>query len=249
MSVADLVGVFNTWLKQKMSKDIFALLKPPNDRGFSWKTSPDHQWLSDVGPLFFALADVAPNTVLTSKKMLLAFESLQKDGTIINTSKMEDNVFHEWLDQTVRILFSKFREIKKDPSTKQRIEKRCTADQLHVISQVLAKIKVGDEEEPKKPVSHVTLSPPKSQRIFQNPFLMLCFLMQAVFPWKHRVAFSKGFLVKTLQNVQPLKSHHQVQMLLLLDHPAQVPSALEHGNLQKRLHQQQNHHLHLLICI
>jgi hypothetical protein len=76
LSVADLVGVFSRWLLQSLSKDIFALLRPSTERGFTWKTAPDHQWLSDVASLFVSLVDIVPNTVVTSKKLILAFEGL-----------------------------------------------------------------------------------------------------------------------------------------------------------------------------
>ena len=115
LSVADLVAVFNRWLLQSMSKDVFALLRPSTERGFTWKTAPDHQWLSDVASLFVGLVEIVPNTVVTSKKLILTFEALHKDGKIINTSKMSDDVFHEWCDQTIRILFCQYREI-KNPS-------------------------------------------------------------------------------------------------------------------------------------
>ena len=84
LSVADLVDVFNRWLVQCMSKDVFALLRPSTERGFTWKTAPDHQWLSDVSSLFICLVDIVPNTVVTSKKLILAFDSMHKDGKTIN---------------------------------------------------------------------------------------------------------------------------------------------------------------------
>jgi hypothetical protein len=162
LTVADLVAVFSKWLQQSLSKDIFALLRPPNEKGFSWKTSPDHEWLAEVAPLFVALAEIVPNTVLTSRKMMLAFEALRKDSKIINTSKMSDEVFNEWCDQTVRILFSKYRELKQDSKSLARVWKRCTPKQQDAISQVLSKIKVNDEVKEEKLKNGITLSPPKS---------------------------------------------------------------------------------------
>ena len=162
LSVADLVAVFNRWLTQCMSKDIFALLRPSTERGFTWKTAPDHQWLSDVSSLFICLVDIVPNTVVTSKKLILAFEAMHKDGKTINTSKMSDAVFHEWCDQTVRIIFSKYREIKNDAQCSARVYKRCTPKQQEAISLVVSKIVINPDIVDSKEEKNLTLSPPKS---------------------------------------------------------------------------------------
>ena len=167
VTVADLTAVFKTWLETNLTKDLFAMLKPTHGKPFSWKTAPDHQWLADLAPLFLALAKVVPNTVLTSKKMLLVFENMHKDGKVINTSKMEDSVFFEWCDQTVRIIFSKYREVKKDTAMKNRLEKRCTSKQLKAIELVLQSIRVSEETQDQEVKSTVTLSPPKSWGAWQ----------------------------------------------------------------------------------
>ena len=93
---------------------------------------------------------------------------MQKDGLINNTSKMCDSTFHEWCDQTVRILFSKYRELKKDPAARARISKRCTSKQNSAIDAVLAVIKVAEITEDKQTKSAVTLSPPKSWGSWQT---------------------------------------------------------------------------------
>ena len=162
LSVADLVAVFNRWLLQSMSKDIFALLRPSTERGFTWKTAPDHQWLNDVSSLFVCLVDIVPNTVVTSKKLILAFESLHKDGKTINTSKMSDTVFHEWCDQTIQIIFCKYREIKNDSQSAARVYKRCIPKQQEAISMVVSKIVLTPCIVDSKNEKNWTLSPPKS---------------------------------------------------------------------------------------
>jgi len=168
VTVSDLTAAFSAWLQVNLSKDLYGLLQPGHGKSFSWKTSPDHQWLSDLAPLYLGLAQVAPNTILTSKKLVLVFENMQKDGLINNTSKMCDSTFHEWCDQTVRILFSKYRELKKDPAARARISKRCTSKQNSAIDAVLAVIKVAEITEDKQTKSAVTLSPPKSWGSWQT---------------------------------------------------------------------------------
>ena len=162
LSVADLVKIFENWLTMSLSKDIYSLLAPSDGKPFSWKTTPNHKWLAQVAPLYILLVKVVPNTVITSKKMLMVIESLKAKQVITNSSKMPDALFCDWVDQTVRILFAKFREVKRDPVLLERINKKCSADEWRVIDQVLKQVLAGDDVSTEDTQSHVTLSPPKS---------------------------------------------------------------------------------------
>jgi hypothetical protein len=93
---------------------------------------------------------------------MLTFEALHKQGKMINTSKMSDEVFHEWCDQTVRIIFCKYREIKNDSKALARVYKRCTPKQQTAIAQVLSKISINQDIVDSKTDKCLTLSPPKS---------------------------------------------------------------------------------------
>lgn len=163
VTVTDLVKTFKSWLDVSLNKDLFALLAPPGNTAFTWKTCPNHQWLARVAPLFVPLAKVAPNTVLTSKKMLLVVSALRSCNAVINTTKMNEATFDDWSDQTVRILFSKFREIKKDKPALERVIKRCTQVEAQAIQEVLKHIRLSpDDPTPEEHKSNITLSPPKS---------------------------------------------------------------------------------------
>ena len=162
VSVSDLVKTFKSWLDMTMDKDLFALLAPPGNTAFTWKTGPNHQWLARVAPLFIQLTKVAPNTVLTSKKMILVVAALRSCGAVINTTKMNEKTFDDWCDQTVRILFAKFREIKKDKPSLERVLKRCTQVEAQAIQEVLKRITIGLGDVQEEHKSNVTLSPPKS---------------------------------------------------------------------------------------
>ena len=91
------------------------------------------------------------------------FKSIRAEGLAVNSSKMDDNMFDDWCDQTVRILFSKFRELKRDNAALERIERRCSKMELAAITQVLKEIEVSPDDQlmEEKP-SAVTLKPPKS---------------------------------------------------------------------------------------
>jgi len=163
VSVADLVKTFKSWLDMSLSKDLFALLAPPGNTAFTWKTGPNHLWLARVAPLFVQLTRVAPNTVLTSKKVLLVISSLRGSGSVINTTKMTDQTFDDWCDQTVRILFAKYREIKKDKASLERVMKRCTQVEAKAIQEVLKLITISTgDAQPEEQTSNITLSPPKT---------------------------------------------------------------------------------------
>ena len=162
LSVADLAKVFENWLSIKLSKDLFDLLSPPDGKPFTWKTSPNHAWLFKVAPLFVLLVKAVPNTVMTSKKLIMVLEHLSKNKKVINTSKMQDQTFFDWCDQCIRILFANFREVKKSPSTNSRIQKRCSQDEWCAIVTVIDGIVLGDDDVKPENVKHVTLSPPKT---------------------------------------------------------------------------------------
>jgi hypothetical protein len=162
LSVADLSKIFESWLTLKLSKDLHQLLSPPNGKSFTWKTQPNHEWLAAVAPLFAMLAKAVPNTVLTSKKMLLVLQQLLTKKKIVNTTKMEESTFFDWCDQTIRILFAKFREVKREQSTNLRVQRRCSNEEWVAIQTVIDSIILSDEEPKPDNIKHVTLSPPKS---------------------------------------------------------------------------------------
>ena len=126
VSVADLASIFETWLKMSLSKDIYTLLSPPDGKLFAWKTTPNHKWLAKVAPLYTLLVKIVPNTVLTSKKLMMALEHLRTKKLITNSTAMADELFDDWCDQTIRILFAKYREVKRDQVLHERVRKKCT---------------------------------------------------------------------------------------------------------------------------
>ena len=162
VSVADLSKVFQDWLTVGMNKDIFFMLSPPDGKAFTWKTTPNHEWLAKVAPLYNLLIQLVPNTVVTSKKLLMVFKHLLSKGVITNCTKMDDNLFMDWVDQTVRILFAKFREVKRDSMVYDRVKRKCNPDEWSAIHSILTKIVGNDEPPAEDNKGHITLSPPKS---------------------------------------------------------------------------------------
>ena len=73
---------------------------------------------------------------------------------------MNEKTFDDWCDQTVRILFAKFREIKKDKPSLDRVIKRCTQVEAQAIQEVLKRVVVGPgdvQEEDKSNVSDIAI--------------------------------------------------------------------------------------------
>jgi len=95
--------------------------------------------------------------------MILVISSLRGSGSVINTTKMTDQTFDDWCDQTVRILFAKYREIKKDKASLERVMKRCTQVEAKAIQEVLKRITISPSAaQPEEQTSNITLSPPKT---------------------------------------------------------------------------------------
>ena len=69
IAVGDLMLGLEAFLKEAGTRDMSRLLKAPLAAGNpGWKAAPCPAWLSQVAPLYVNLAEVAPNTILPSKK-------------------------------------------------------------------------------------------------------------------------------------------------------------------------------------
>ena len=144
VGVRDIANCITTWVTTSMNTDLFLLLKPPEGLVMSWKSSPQAEWLSKVSSLFVLLAQICPNTVLTSKKVMAAIKSLREGNTITSSCHKKGEDFDDWCDQAVRIVFAQFREVKRNPLALARVQKRCSSEQWNNISCVLEKIKVPE---------------------------------------------------------------------------------------------------------
>lgn len=147
LSVQDLENCITTWVTTSMNTDVYVLLKPPAGLVMNWKSAPQIEWLSKVSPLFALLAQICPNTVLTSKKVIQAFKSLREGKKITSSSEKKGEDFDDWCDQVVRILFAQFREVKRNATIRSRCQKKSGTEQWQNILCVLDKITVPENAE------------------------------------------------------------------------------------------------------
>ena len=111
LGIADLMRPFNKMLEHCNSRDIQKVLDAPPE--MDWKSSPSVKWLCRQQVLFKSLLEIAPNTVVTSRKMKDALQRLQ-DEEPINLTKRDDAVLWDYVDTKVRIGLAQLRELKNN---------------------------------------------------------------------------------------------------------------------------------------
>ena len=215
VSVADLYKIFENWITMSLSKDLHSLLEPPDKKPFSWKTTPNHKWLAKVAPLYSLLVKLVPNTVLTSKKLVMVLQSLKANELVTNNTKMDDQLFYDWCDQTIRILFAKFREVKQRAEIFDRVQKKCTHEEWKAIDEVLVRMDIGaDEPGQDEGKKQSTLAPPMSWTSWQTSF--------------ESTASSEGLsLSKTTPSVDAPKEYNIFRKILDGCMESEAPTAVE----------------------
>eukprot|EP00435_Cladocopium_sp_Y103_P021623 s1541_g5.t1 len=123
ISARDLMGVLRSFMNQKESNDIHALIRSPGARPLSWKSGPDHEWLPKLCNLVFEVLKVAPNTKLGQKKLGEALKKLLEGGDMINSSGRDDKTFLDACNQTIRIALAQFRTLKQDVTKRDMLLK------------------------------------------------------------------------------------------------------------------------------
>ncbi len=141
IGVADLMHPFKVYIeKSGGSRDILKLLQCPVD--MDWKSIPQHRWLVKNKVLFTLLLDVAPNTVITSRKVKEALSRIHEEKSI-NFSKKENGDLWDWVDTKVRIGCAQLRELKSSTIVWDRCMKRCTDEEKDVLKEMMDQIELG----------------------------------------------------------------------------------------------------------
>jgi hypothetical protein len=136
IGVNDLMKPLMAFMEKMESKDLLALLKPDTS-GTNWKTCPDIGWLTHISTLFVDLAKVAPNTILPSKKVIMAMDRLQTQGAMLNPTKKADTDYWDGCDVYIRIAFKQYRELKQSSLAKDRAFKKASQEQMDQLDAVL----------------------------------------------------------------------------------------------------------------
>ena len=101
--------------------------------------------MSKLAGFMYDLAGVAPNTKVSSTKLIAALKSLHTDGQIVNVTKQSDSAFFDRCDVTIRIMFGMYREVKNDEAAKGRVMKTPSPTDQKKIILVLEKLQLPKE--------------------------------------------------------------------------------------------------------
>ena len=140
VGVSDLMHPFKVYIEKGGCRDILKLLQCPVD--MDWKSIPQHRWLVKNKVLFSLLLEVAPNTVITSRKVKEALSRIHEEKSI-NFSKKENGDLWDWVDTKVRIGCAQLRELKSSTIVWDRCMKRCTDEEKDVLKEMMDQIELG----------------------------------------------------------------------------------------------------------
>lgn len=140
IGVSDLMRPFEALFTSEASRDIKGLLEIGAE--YDFKSSPQPKWLCKLHVLFSKLLDVAPNTVITSRKLRDALQRLHEESNIMPPgSKKDPDSILDWVDQKVRVGLAQLRELKDNSnSCKERAFKKCSDTEKDRLNSMLAKI-------------------------------------------------------------------------------------------------------------
>ena len=140
IGVSDLMKPFELLFQSEASRDIKGLLEIGGE--YDFKSSPQPKWLCKLHILFGNLLDVAPNTVITSRKLRDALQRLQEEDSIMPPgSKKDPDQILDWVDQKVRVGMAQLRELKDNThSCKDRAFKKCSDTEKQKLATLLSKI-------------------------------------------------------------------------------------------------------------
>ncbi len=143
LGVADLMAPFQSWFEHNQCRDIVKLLACPLD--MDWKSVPQQKWLVKNKDLFSSLLAVAPNTMITSRKLKDALARLNDEKTI-NFSRKENSDLWDWVDSKVRIGCAQLRELKTSTTSWDRCMKRSTQTEKDVLKEMMNQIELGKSD-------------------------------------------------------------------------------------------------------
>lgn len=144
LSVGDLMDAFRAQFDEKGTRDIKKVLDPPADLG--WKSAPVPKWLVKLFVLYSHLLDIAPNTLVTSKKLREALQRLHDVEPIHTMIKKDDSEIWDWADARVRIGLAQLRELKNNThGALDRASCRLPEEERRKLQTLLDKIQTGKD--------------------------------------------------------------------------------------------------------
>ena len=143
IATSDLMGAFKELFVKEDSRDIRKILSPPPD--MDWKSTPQYKWLARLSPFFMKLLDVAPNTVLTSRKVKDAIIRLHEEGPV-NMTRKDDSELWDWVDTKIRIGMSQLRDLKNNVhGCLDRAHKKATSEERNKLCELMKRVNLLKE--------------------------------------------------------------------------------------------------------
>jgi hypothetical protein len=112
VSVADLQAALKSLFKDRKDRDLASYLAHPNHYTVTWKTAPDKDLMAATAVLMSNFAAIAPNTQISSPKLIKAVEAENKIDKIDFTKK-DSQGFAQWCDLRIRMVLAQFRRCKQ----------------------------------------------------------------------------------------------------------------------------------------
>lgn len=140
VGVGDLAQPLEKFAAEEQEPNIHKLLSPPASA--SWKSGCPTSWLASLNPLFKSYVEVAPNTIISSKKHRQAIVRLLENKKIVNTTRKTSEDFADIIDDIVRMGLSHFRILRQHSEKKEQAFRKCDQNQQQALEAVLALINI-----------------------------------------------------------------------------------------------------------
>ncbi|CAL1173323.1 unnamed protein product [Cladocopium goreaui] len=140
VGVGDLAQPLEKFAAEEQEPNIHKLLSPPACA--SWKSGCPTSWLASLNPLFKSYVEVAPNTIISSKKHRQAIVRLLENKKIVNTTRKTSEDFADIIIDIVRMGLSHFRILRQNSEKKEQAFRKCDQNQQQALEAVLALINI-----------------------------------------------------------------------------------------------------------
>ena len=135
----------------KDDRNLLKLVTPPPQTG--WKSATPVSWLCSLGQLFKSYIEVAPNTVISSKRHKQALVRLEESDRV-NFSKKSTSDFTDAIDDYVRMGLAHIRMLKQSAEAKERAYRRADQHQQRLLDEILELVDVKVVVEPGPTATH-----------------------------------------------------------------------------------------------
>jgi hypothetical protein len=115
--------------------------------GGTWKSAPTAaiQGLAQCKQLFVNLLELAPNSVVSGKRLAIALKSLHTDRAPINYTNRRCDDWADEMSQRIRVSLAKLREMKESHLSQARALSRATIDEKEAVLELLDMVSLKNQ--------------------------------------------------------------------------------------------------------